>query len=36
VLTARVIFQGPMLVFAEQFFIDPFNVFLVTLTPLSA
>lgn len=32
VLTARVIFQGPMLVFAEQFFIDPFNVFLVTLT----
>lgn len=31
-LTARVIADGPMLVWNEQFFIDPFNVFLVALT----
>jgi hydrogenase-4 component F len=34
VLTARVITDGPMLVWSEQFFIDPFNVFLVALTSL--
>lgn len=33
-LTARVIADGPMLVWNEQFFIDPFNVFLVALTAL--
>ena len=31
-LTARVIFDGPMLVLDRQFFVDPFNVFLVALT----
>ncbi len=31
-LTARVVASGPMLVWDEQFFIDPFNVFLVALT----
>jgi hydrogenase-4 component F len=31
-LTARVIGEGNLLVGREQFFIDPFNVFLVTLT----
>ncbi len=31
-LTARVITDGPFLVFDKQFFIDPFNVFLVALT----
>ena len=31
-LTARVISQGSLLVGNEQFFVDPFNVFLVTLT----
>ena len=31
-LTARVIGEGDLLVAHEQFFIDPFNVFLVTLT----
>src|SRR5579872_7201581 len=31
-LTAQVVSQGPLLVAHEQFFIDPFNVFLVTLT----
>ncbi|WP_029921576.1 hydrogenase 4 subunit F [Nevskia soli] len=31
-LTARVIADGPMLVWNEQFFVDPFNVFLVALT----
>lgn len=31
-LTARVIADGPMLVWNDQFFIDPFNVFLVALT----
>ncbi len=34
VLTARVIATGPMLVWNEQFFVDPFNVFLVALTAL--
>src|SRR5882672_7478010 len=33
-LTARVVSEGPLLVAHEQFFIDPFNVFLVTLTAL--
>ena len=32
VLTARVIRDGPMLVLDRQFFVDPFNVFLVALT----
>ncbi len=32
VLTAEVIAHGPMQVLADEFFIDPFNVFLVTLT----
>jgi len=32
VLTARVVADGPMLVWDEWFFIDPFNVFLVALT----
>jgi hydrogenase-4 component F len=31
-LTARVIREGSLLLWREQFFIDPFNVFLVTLT----
>ncbi|MBL6749742.1 MAG: hydrogenase 4 subunit F [Nevskia sp.] len=31
-LTVRVIGSGPMLAFHEQFFVDPFNVFLVALT----
>jgi hydrogenase-4 component F len=31
-LTARVIAHGPFLVFDKQFFVDPFNVFLVALT----
>ncbi|HMK71813.1 MAG TPA: hydrogenase 4 subunit F [Myxococcaceae bacterium] len=31
-LVGRVIRHGPMLVWREQFFIDPFNVFLVALT----
>ncbi|HSN17183.1 MAG TPA: hydrogenase 4 subunit F [Gammaproteobacteria bacterium] len=33
-LTYRVIAGGPMLVWHEQFFIDPFNVFLTALTAL--
>jgi hydrogenase-4 component F len=33
-LTARVIGSGSLLALHEQFFIDPFNVFLVTLTAL--
>jgi hydrogenase-4 component F len=33
-LVLRVIHHGPMLVWKEQFFIDPFNVFLVALTAL--
>ena len=32
VLTARVVSNGPMLVLDRQFFVDPFNVFLVALT----
>ncbi len=32
VLTARVVTDGPMLVLDRQFFVDPFNVFLVALT----
>jgi len=32
VLVARVISAGPMTAFDEQFFVDPFNVFLVALT----
>ncbi|MGZ8982685.1 MAG: hydrogenase 4 subunit F [Methylotenera sp.] len=32
VLTVRVVEDGPITVFNDQFFIDPFNVFLVTLT----
>ena len=31
-LTVRVIGEGSFTAFGEQFFIDPFNVFLVTLT----
>jgi hydrogenase-4 component F len=31
-LTARVIVDGPLLVLDRQFFVDPFNVFLVALT----
>ena len=31
-LTARVIAHGPLLVLDKQFFVDPFNVFLVSLT----
>ncbi|HTT06250.1 MAG TPA: hydrogenase 4 subunit F [Steroidobacteraceae bacterium] len=31
-LTARVIREGPLVLWHEQFLIDPFNVFLVTLT----
>ena len=31
-LTARVVSSGPLLAFDEEFFIDPLNVFLVTLT----
>jgi hydrogenase-4 component F len=33
-LTARVVGEGNLLLAHEQFFIDPFNVFLVTLTAL--
>ena len=35
-LTARVIADGPLLVWNEQFFVDPFNVFLVALTAFVA
>jgi len=31
-LTARVVREGPLLVLDRQFFVDPFNVFLVALT----
>src|SRR5882724_1704846 len=31
-LTARVVADGPLLALDEQFFVDPFNVFLVALT----
>ncbi len=36
VLTMRVIDAGPQVAFNEQFFIDPFNVFLVALTAFVA
>jgi hydrogenase-4 component F len=36
VLTARIIAGGPMLAMEEQFFVDPFNVFLVALTAFVA
>ena len=36
VLTVKVINEGPIATFNEQFFIDPFNVFLVTLTAFVA
>ena len=32
VLTLRVVAEGPLLLWREQFFVDPFNVFLVALT----
>lgn len=35
-LTARVITDGPMTALDEQFFVDPFNVFLVALTAFVA
>ena len=35
-LTARVIAHGPMTALEEQFFVDPFNVFLVALTAFVA
>lgn len=35
-LTARIIANGPITAYNEQFFIDPFNVFLVTLTAFVA
>jgi hydrogenase-4 component F len=34
VLTAKIIENGPMLVWSEEFYIDPLNVFLITLTAL--
>jgi len=34
VLTARVVSDGPMTLFNEQFFVDPLNVFLIALTAL--
>jgi len=36
VLTVRIITDGPMLVWNENFFVDPFNVFLVALTAFVA
>ena len=33
-LTMRVISEGPMILFDEQFFVDPLNVFLIALTAL--
>jgi hydrogenase-4 component F len=36
VLTARIVAEGPISVFDEQFFIDSFNVFLVALTAFVA
>ncbi|WP_263769748.1 hydrogenase 4 subunit F [Propionivibrio soli] len=33
-LTIRVIGEGPMVLFQEQFFVDPLNVFLIALTAL--
>ncbi|HVC49937.1 MAG TPA: hydrogenase 4 subunit F [Burkholderiales bacterium] len=35
-LTARIISYGPIVAFHEQFFVDPFNIFLVALTALVA
>jgi hydrogenase-4 component F len=35
-LTAKVIADGPMTALDEQFFVDPFNVFLVALTAFVA
>jgi len=35
-LTARIIADGPMTAMEEQFFVDPFNVFLVALTAFVA
>jgi len=35
-LTAKVIADGPMVALEEQFFVDPFNVFLVALTAFVA
>lgn len=35
-LTARVIAEGPFAAFDQQFFVDPFNVFLVALTAFVA
>src|SRR6188508_2992924 len=35
-LTTRVIAEGPLLVWDENFFVDPFNVFLVALTAFVA
>jgi hydrogenase-4 component F len=35
-LTVKVIANGPMMAMDEQFFVDPFNVFLVALTALVA
>ncbi|HUO44234.1 MAG TPA: hydrogenase 4 subunit F [Burkholderiales bacterium] len=35
-LTGRVIADGPLTAFHEQFFVDPFNVFLVALTAVVA
>ena len=34
ILTVRVINDGPMILFNEQFFVDPLNVFLIALTAL--
>jgi hydrogenase-4 component F len=34
ILTARVVSEGSMTLFDEQFFVDPLNVFLITLTAL--
>ena len=34
VLTVRVVSDGPMTLFNEQFFVDPLNVFLIALTAL--
>ncbi|MBI4741159.1 MAG: hydrogenase 4 subunit F [Betaproteobacteria bacterium] len=34
VLTARVVSEGPMILYDEQFFVDSLNVFLITLTAL--
>src|SRR5512134_849899 len=36
VLTAQIIADGPILVLQQQFFVDPLNVFLVTLTAFVA